>query len=198
MNIPNVSVTVDIVNIAGVRLGAKGITGTINFDVKAKLEEKERRSQMVIVNFNLFLATKPSVVKFEVEGTATLTGKDAEINKMLEVDPEIKVPYVFQRVYQNAFEAMYLLSTILKSPPPPPNLLLSQRAGMTTENIEVDSKVGEVIKEESVQPRIDESASIERKRAVMERPETPLGDNNAEPKVRETKAEERSEEILEG
>jgi len=75
LNIPNVSVTVDIVNIAGARLGAKGITGAINFDVKAKLEEKERRSQMVIVSFNLFLATKPSVVKFEVEGTATLLVK---------------------------------------------------------------------------------------------------------------------------
>lgn len=198
MNIPNVSVTVDIVNIAGARLGAKGITGAINFDVKAKLEEKERRSQMVIVSFNLFLATKPSVVKFEVEGTATLTGKDAEINKMLEVVPEIKVPYVFQRVYQNAFEAMYLLSTILKSPPPPPNLLLSQRAGMTTENIEVDSKVGEVITEESSQPTIDEPASIESRRAAIEEPETTVGDNNREPRVRKTETEERGEEILEG
>jgi len=117
---------------------------------------------------------------------------------MLEVVPEIKVPYVFQRVYQNAFEAMYLLSTILKSPPPPPNLLLSQRAGMTTENIEVDSKVGEVITEESSQPTIDEPASIESRRAAIEEPETTVGDNNREPRVRKTETEERGEEILEG
>ena len=125
MNIPNVSVTVDITNIAGVKLGAKSSTKAINFDIKAKLEEKERRSQMVIVDFSLFLTTKPSVVKFEVEGTATLNGKDEEIAKMLEVDPEVKVPYVFQKVYQNAFTAMYLLSSILKVPPPPNNLLFS-------------------------------------------------------------------------
>lgn len=87
MDIPNVLVTVDVTNIAGVRLSVKGGTGAINFDVKARLEEKERRSQMVVVNFSLFITTKPSVVKFEVEGTATLTGKDEEINKMLEVEP---------------------------------------------------------------------------------------------------------------
>lgn len=97
MNIPNVSVAVDITSIAGIRLGAKGGTGAVNFDVKGRLEEKERRSQMVIMDFSLFLTTKPSVVKFEVEGTATLASKDEEINKMLEVDPEIKVPYVFQK-----------------------------------------------------------------------------------------------------
>ena len=75
MNIPNASVSVDITNIAGVRLGAKGGTRANNFDVKARVEEKERRNQMIIVNFSLFLTTKPSVVKFEVEGTATLTVK---------------------------------------------------------------------------------------------------------------------------
>jgi hypothetical protein len=90
---------------------------------------------MVVVNFSLLLTTKPSVVKFEVEGTATLTGKDTEINKMLEVDPETKVPYVFQKVYQHAFIAMYLLSTILNAPTPPHDLLLSEREEMPTENI---------------------------------------------------------------
>jgi hypothetical protein len=106
--------------------------------VKARLEEKERKSQMVIVGFNLFLNTKPSIVKFEVEGTATLTGKDAEINKMLEVDPETKVPYVFQRVYQYAFAAMYLLSTILNAPPPPHDLLFSHKEGVPVEGVSVE------------------------------------------------------------
>lgn len=139
MYIPNVSVKVDITSLAGVRLAVKGGgTETVNFDVKAKLEEKERKSQMVVVGFNLFLATKPSIVKFEVEGTATLTGKDAEINKMLEVDPETKVPYVFQRVYQYAFTAMYLLSTILNSPPPPQDLLFSHKEGIPVEDVSVE------------------------------------------------------------
>jgi len=137
--IPNVSVKVDITSLVGVRLSVKsGEAETVNFDVKAKLEEKERKSQMVVVGFNLFLSTKPNIVKFEVEGTATITGKDAEINKMLEVDPETKVPYVFQKVYQHAFTAMYLLSTILNSPPPPQDLLFPHREGVPVEDVSVE------------------------------------------------------------
>jgi hypothetical protein len=194
LNIPNVSVAVDITNIAGVRLSAKGGTGAINFDVKARLEEKERRSQMVTVNFSLFLTTKPSVVKFEVEGTATLTGKDEEISKMLEVDPEIKVPHVFQKVYQNAFAAMYLLSTILEAPPPPHNLFpRSQTEGIATEDVEVESRVGGAIAEEHVEERTEEPPSMESGGATTEVPETPTRDVNVEPR-----AEERVERRTEG
>jgi hypothetical protein len=194
LNIPNASVSVDITNIAGARLGAKSGTGAINFDVKGKLEEKDRRSQMVIVNFSLFLTTKPSVVKFEVEGTATLTGKDEEINKMLEVDSEIKVPYVFQKVYQNAFAAMYLLSTILKAPPPPHNLFpFSRTEGIATEDVDVESRVGEVVVEEKVEERTEESPSIESGEATTEVPETPTIDVNVGPR-----AEERVERRNEG
>ena len=162
MYIPNVSVKVDIASLVGVRLGVKGGgVETVNFDVKAKLEERERKSQMVVVGFSLFLTTKPSIVKFEVEGTATLTGKDVEITKMLEVDPETKVPYVFQRVYQHAFTAMYLMSTILNAPPPPQDLLFSHREGIpedvsvevatqTAEAVTVQAETGEETSEVSV------------------------------------------------
>ncbi|MEM1589892.1 MAG: hypothetical protein QXZ68_01085 [Candidatus Bathyarchaeia archaeon] len=112
--------------------------GTVNFDVKAKLEERERRSQMVVVGFTLQLNTKPNVIKFEVEGTATITGKDSEINKMLEVDPETKLPYVFQKVYQHTFMTMYLLSTLLNAPPPPANLLLFGSETTPTENVALE------------------------------------------------------------
>ena len=194
LNIPNVSVVVDITNIAGVRLGVEGGTGAINFDVKARLEEKERRSQMVIVNFSLFLKTKPSVVKFKVEGTATLTGKDEGMNRMLKVDPEIKVPYVFQKVYQNAFAAMYLLSTILKSPPPPHNLFpVSQTEGIATEDVEVESRVSGVIVEKHIEERTEEPPSMESGGATTEVPETPTRDVNVEPR-----AEERIERRTEG
>jgi hypothetical protein len=160
--IPNVSVKVDIASLVGIRLDVKGGgVETVNFDVKAKLEERERKSQMVVVGFSLFLATKPSIVKFEVEGTATLTGKDVEINKMLEVDPETKVPYVFQRVYQYAFTAMYLMSTILNAPPPPQDLLFSHREGIpedvsvevatdTTETVTAQAATGEETSEVNV------------------------------------------------
>ncbi|MEM3725555.1 MAG: hypothetical protein QXK98_01675 [Candidatus Bathyarchaeia archaeon] len=128
----------EITSLVGVRLDVKAKAETVNFDVKAKLEERERKSQMVVVGFSLSLSTKPSIVKFEIEGIATLTGKDAEINEMLEVDPETKVPYVFQRVYQHAFMAMYLLSTILDAPPPPYDLLFSKKQGASEEAVSVE------------------------------------------------------------
>ncbi len=103
------------------------MVGTVTFDVKAKLEERERKSQMSVVGFALFLSTKPSVVKFQVEGVVALLGKDADIQKMLEVDPETKTPILFQRIYQSAFTAMYLMSTVLGTPPPPNDLLHSDQ-----------------------------------------------------------------------
>jgi hypothetical protein len=159
--IPNVSVKVDITSLAGVRLSAKGSGAeTINFDVKAKLEEKERKSQMVVVGFNLSLATKPNVVKFEVEGTATLTGKDSEISKMLEVDPETKVPYVFQRVYQYAFTAMYLMSSVLNAPPPPSDLLFPHKEGVPMEDVSVEV-AAEKADGVTIQAKVDDEGTKE-------------------------------------
>ena len=81
---------------------------------------------------------------------------------MLEVDPEIKVPHVFQKVYQNVFAAMYLLSTILKAPPPPHHLsLVSQTEGIATEDVEVESRVGIAIAEERVERRTEGLADME-------------------------------------
>jgi hypothetical protein len=143
--VPSVSVKVETTSLSGVRLDSKAAGENSNFDVKVRLEEKERRSQMVVVNFALSLTTKPSVVKFEVEGTATLTGKDTEIKKMLEIDPETKVPYVFQRIYQHVFTAMYLMSTILNVAPPPQDLLFSGKRGIPVEgvSVEVEAKASE-------------------------------------------------------
>ncbi len=158
LNVPNVSVKVDTTSIVGVKLDVKGGAGAVNFDVKAKLEEKERRSQMVVVGFHLQLTTKPSIVKFEIEGTATLTGKDTEINKMLEIDPETKVPYVFQKVYQNTFTAMYLLSTILNVPPPPVDLLLFRReGGALAENVTLEPETAETVEAAAEEKLADES-----------------------------------------
>lgn len=187
------------------------------------MEEKDRKSQMVVVGFNLFLTTKPTLVKFEAEGTATLTGKDAEINKMLEIDPETKVPYVFQKVYQNAFAAMYLLSTILNAPAPPHNLFFSQREGVPTEDVTVESRVGEAVTEgyatategvtvetkgseekteERVEERKEESSNMERGEsgvgeAASEGQITATEDITAEPRSEETVTERHVEERTE-
>ncbi len=178
---------------------------------------------MVVVGFNLFLTTKPALVKFEAEGTATLTGKDAEINKMLEIDPETKVPYVFQKVYQNAFAAMYLLSTILNAPAPPHNLFFSQKEGVPAEDVTVESRVGQAVTEgyttatesvtveskgseekteDRVEERKEESSNIESEEqgvgeTVSERQVPTAEDVTAEPRSEKTATERHAEERTE-
>jgi hypothetical protein len=142
LHVPNVSVKIEITSLLGSSLDVRSGAEPVNFNVKAKLEEKERKSRMVVVGFAMLLTAKPSIVRFEVEGTATLTGKDEDIRKMLEVDPERKVPYILARVYQHAFTAMYLLSTILNTPPPPQDLLGSEGQPSPAEDVSVEVKAG--------------------------------------------------------
>jgi hypothetical protein len=97
----------------------------INFDVKAQMEEQQRRSGHISVAFELNVGTKPSAVKYSVQGAAIIEGKDEEIRKMLEVNPETQIPFVFTKVYQHVFMSVYLLATLIDAPYPPPNLLSS-------------------------------------------------------------------------
>jgi len=136
-----------VVGGAGV-VGVSGSTsGPVKFDVSARLEEKERRSGQIVVFFVLSVGTKPSIVKFELEGYATLTGKDEALGKMLEVDPKTGVPFVFHRVYQHSFMVIYLLATLMGSIYPPPDMLFSGEhqsgtglARTKSENEETQSK----------------------------------------------------------
>lgn len=132
LDLLDVSVRVEISSVRGARLeggmiaGASGsAAGPVKFDVSARLEEKERKSGKIVVFFVLSVGTKPSIVKFELEGYATLMGKDEALSKMLEVDPKTGVPFVFHRVYQHSFMAIYLLATLMDSMYPPPDLLFS-------------------------------------------------------------------------
>jgi len=113
----------------GVKLGAKEESSALSFDVNAKLEEKERRSGRLVVSFVLTVGTKPSVVKFEVEGIATLEGKNPAIERLLEADPKTKVPLLLHRIYQRVFTSTFLLATLLDTPYPPPDLLFSGEMG---------------------------------------------------------------------
>lgn len=133
VNWVDISVLVQITSLLGVRLGENAGSTAVRFDVSAKLEEKERQSGRVIVLFGLTVRTKPNVVKYEVEGNATLTGKDADIDKMLKIDPESKVPFVFHRVYQHVFTAIYMLASLMNTIYPPPDLLFSGKQGIPGE-----------------------------------------------------------------
>ena len=109
----------------GVRLKDRIETTELNFDVNAKLEEKDRKSGKRVIGFVLTVGTKPSVAKFEVEGLATLEGKNPDIDKMLEVTPEKKIPLLLNRVYQNVFTSTYLMANLLDTSYPPPDMLSS-------------------------------------------------------------------------
>jgi len=147
----NVAVKVAIRSLSGVRLADEVQEGAVvNFDVKARMEEKERRSGRVAIGFALTVGTKPSVVKFEVEGIATLEGKDADIDKVLDVNPETQIPFVFQRVYQHVFMSMYLLATLIDALYPPPNLLFSGQQQIPM--VQMDGRAGTLEKEATLQP----------------------------------------------
>ena len=97
----------------------------MSFDVNAKLEEKDRKSGRRVVGFVLTVGTKPSVAKFEVEGIVTLEGKTPAIEKLLEVNPEKRIPLLLNRIYQSVFTSTYLLATLLDTSYPPPDMLSS-------------------------------------------------------------------------
>jgi len=61
MYIPNISVKTELTRLEGVRLSAKGETESVNFDVKAILEGRERKTQSITVWFTLLVTAKPSM-----------------------------------------------------------------------------------------------------------------------------------------
>lgn len=109
----------------GVKLKDRIETPDLKFDINAKLEEKERRSGKRVVSFVLTVGTKPSIAKFEVEGIATIEGKNPDIEKLLEVNQKQKLPLLLNRVYQRVFTSTYLLANLLDTVYPPPDMLSS-------------------------------------------------------------------------
>lgn len=107
----------------GVKLKAKIDLSELNFDINAKMEEKDRGSGKCIVGFVLTVGTKPSIAKFEVEGLATIEGKKPAIEKLLEINPETKIPLLLNRIYPHVFTSIYILANILDTSYPPPDML---------------------------------------------------------------------------
>ena len=133
-----VSIKVDILGLRGVKLAGGAESGALKFDVSAKMEEKERKGGRLAVGFVLTVGTNPSLAKFEVEGIATLEGKNYEIQKLLEVDPKTKIPFLLHRVYQHVFMSTFVLATLLGASYPPPDLLFSGEIGKARDMGPVD------------------------------------------------------------
>jgi hypothetical protein len=93
------------------------------FDINAKLDEQKKGAAEVVLGFNIIISTKPSIVKYSVMGAATLEGPAADIKKKLEPNPKTKIPQILFAIYQDVFNSIYILASILNAPYPPPDLL---------------------------------------------------------------------------
>lgn len=109
----------------GVRLETGEDAGAVTFDVNVKMDELSRTGDSLTLSFLLSISTRPGLVKFEVGGTATVTGGQKAFESALEEDPESNVPKVLHTIYQHSFTSLFLLSTLIDSPYPPPDLLHS-------------------------------------------------------------------------
>jgi len=127
MSSTEASIEVRLLNVAGTRVdGASTGDGAMpTFDVNVKLEEVERRTGEAVFNFAIAISTKPSIAKFDATGIVTVNGENAALEKVLQTDPEAKVPYLLKRVYQQIFLSIFLLSGMINVPHPPPDLVFS-------------------------------------------------------------------------
>jgi hypothetical protein len=109
--------------------GSKIDTGvtpdSVTFDVDVSMDEEDRTNEELTITFNLKINTKPTLVKFEVEGTAVISGGREAFDVALEMDEESSAPKVLHLVYQQVFTSLYLIAAQLEVPYPPPDLLHS-------------------------------------------------------------------------
>jgi len=114
---------VKLQRLEGVRLETGEDANSVKFDVDVQMEEESRTGDELTIRFLLSISTKPSLVKFEAGGIATVTGGKKAFDAALEANPETNVPRVLHTIYQHIFTSIFLLATLIDSPYPPPNLL---------------------------------------------------------------------------
>ena len=104
-------VVTSIRNVAVQKLDEKSNHNTpVIFDFGADIEEADKSNESVTLNFKMTMDTEPAIVKFVIEGTATVSGEESEIDKLLSADPDTNVPYVFTRIYQTVYAVIFMLA----------------------------------------------------------------------------------------
>jgi len=93
------------------------------FNVNASISEASRKTGEVVLRFSLELSTQPEIARLMANGSATITGEDAEIDTLLTAKEEGSVPVVFMKIYQRVYAILYLVCGSLKIPYPSPGLL---------------------------------------------------------------------------
>ena len=76
-------VVTKIRNVAVQKLDEKSNHNTpVIFDFGANIEEADRSNESVTLNFKMTMDTEPAIVKFVIEGTATISGEESEIDSI--------------------------------------------------------------------------------------------------------------------
>ncbi|MDG6982845.1 MAG: hypothetical protein JRM74_05250 [Nitrososphaerota archaeon] len=102
----------------------------VTFNVNASINESDRGPGFLNLKFTMDIETSPSAGRIYVSGTATVKGKDDEVDALLSAKEKDGTPSLFMRIYQRVYPTMYLLCGSLKIPYPAPGLLrLNQVAG---------------------------------------------------------------------
>jgi hypothetical protein len=118
-------IRVKLSRIEGSKIDTGVTPDSVTFDVDVNMDEENRTNEELTITFNLKISTKPTLVKFEVGGTAVISGGREVFDAALEMDEESSVPKVLHLVYQRVFTSLYLIAAQLEVPYPPPDLLHS-------------------------------------------------------------------------
>jgi hypothetical protein len=111
-------------NVSSLKSDEKATHSTpVVFSFSVNMEEVDRSSESVKLNFQMVMDTEPSIAKFSIDGTAIVTGESAEIEKILAADPQTNVPQIFTRIYQQVYSVLFLLAGTIDVPYPSPALL---------------------------------------------------------------------------
>lgn len=122
-SVSGVIVSINLSSLQAERTGQSSPTDELFFDINAKIEEQKKENNQVTLSFNLAISTKPNVVKYATSGIVTMSGKQDDIKKKLEINPKTKIPQILFTIYQHVFNSIYILSSNLNTPYPPPDLL---------------------------------------------------------------------------
>lgn len=95
----------------------------VTFGVNSSINEVERGPGVLGMKFSIDIDTQPAAAKVFVSGAATLTGKDEEIEELLNAKEADGSPVLFMRIYQKVYAMVYLVAGSLDIPYPAPGLL---------------------------------------------------------------------------
>jgi hypothetical protein len=95
----------------------------VTFNVNASINEADRGPGFLNLKFSMEIETQPSAARVFVSGTATVKGREDEIEEVLGKKEQDGTPTLFMKIYQRVYSTMYLLCGSLKVPYPSPGLL---------------------------------------------------------------------------